>query len=151
MHRENIRISSNVLIEVHDAAGNLLREERIHNLVVDTGLNSIRDLLGGTGMEPTHIAVGTNGNPVLSTDTSSQTGEVFRKAITRRVAANKKITFQLFIDTTEANGNTLRDCRLSNNAAPFGGDLYARGTYTSIVKDSLTSVTITWDVNLEAK
>ena len=53
------------------------------NLVVDDGIDLVRDLIGGTGHRPSHIGLGTGTTAVLATDTSIET-EQFRGEITRR-------------------------------------------------------------------
>ncbi len=145
-----IEIGGNVLIEVREGDhGPVIATQQRHNLVVNNGLDIIRDLLGGDlNEEPTDIAVGTDNTVVTATDTTLAV-EVFRNQITRRIDNNQSITFQLFISTTQANGNTLTEAGLIR--VKNGADrLFARIVYAPIVKTVSVSVTITWTITLAA-
>lgn len=149
---EQIGISHNVTAKIYCAkTKKLLSTIKARNRVPDAGLNAHVDLMGGTGREPTHIALGTNATTPAASDTAALTGEVFRKAITRRIKGSLKITFQLFVSSTESNGFTISDARLVNHSGASVGDLYARALLIpSIVKTTSISITITWDVNYKS-
>jgi hypothetical protein len=107
------------------------------NRIVDDGLNWFVGFagypyLGGTGWTPNYIATGTSGNTVTAADHALGT-EVFRKAITRRIAFDKRMMWQLSINTSEANGNTLREAGLF--LLYSGGTMIARVVHQPIVKD----------------
>ena len=116
---------------------------------MNEGLNIIRDLLGGDlNEEPTDIAVGTDNTVVATTDTALGI-EVFRNQITRRLDSAQQITFQLFISTSQANGNTLVEAgliRVKNQV----DRMFSRIVFAPIVKTSSVSVTITWTITLVA-
>lgn len=139
---------ANVYIQVLDAKSKrLIKAIKGHNLVVLNGRNLTRDLLGGDfNRDPNIIAVGTDNTAVTDGDTALGT-EVFRNLITARIQGSSKITYQLFISDTQANGNTLVEAGLINERN--GADtLFARIVFAPIVKTGAVTVTITWEVNL---
>lgn len=144
--RLTLRGRLHILIE--DAkTGEVLRDEYHDNKVVDVGLNLMRDLLGGGAKPPSHIAVGTDNTAPVAGDTILGT-EVFRNLITRRVPSTAKITFQLFLATGDANGNTLVEAGLFNKAGTDAGTMLSRVTYAAITKTSAITATLTWDITI---
>ena len=142
------------IIEVEVATerdGTIVTERQtIKNLVVDAGLNLIRDRLAGTSSAyVTHLAVGTNAAAVTALQTTLST-EVFRNVLTQTITSSTKtVQFKLYLAANEANGNTLREIGLFT--ASTGGTMYARALLASpIVKNSSTTVTFTWTTNLSA-
>ena len=127
---------------------------RAKNLVVNNGLNLVRDLLGGNALPPSHIGVGTGTTPVVASDSAIET-EVFRSLITRRIPSPQSIRFQLFLGSGEANGNTLTEAGIietgvQNGSAGDPGLLVARVVYSPINKTSGLEVTYNWDLDLTA-
>ena len=140
-----IKATGNVLIEVHDRAGRLLRRQRSKNLVVDTGLNLVRDLLAGGGFRPSHIAVGTSSGSTLPSATGLG-NEVYRQAIDRRAVTDKSISLQVLIDTDDGNGFLLAEAGLFESST-----LVARELITpAISKTSSIQVTITHEIQISA-
>ena len=153
-HQKNseIAIRTNVLIKVETVTE--VSYIRAKNLVVNTGLNMVRDLLGGNALRPSHIGVGTGTTSPVAGDTAIQS-EVFRGLITRRIPSPQSIRFQLFLGTGDANGNNLAEAGLLETGIQNGsaGDpalLVARVTYTAINKTSAQEVTYNWDIDLAA-
>ncbi len=140
------RMSGRLHILVQDArTGEVLRDEWADNKIVTTGLDLVRDLLINTSAAPTHIAVGTDSMAPAAGNTALVT-EVFRNLITRRTASPQKATFQLFLDTGDANGNTLKEAGIFNRSS--GGTMLSRVTYADIVKTSGITATLTWDITI---
>lgn len=142
------------IIEVEVATerdGTIVTERQtIKNLVVDAGLNLIRDRLAGTSSAyVTHLAVGTNAAAVTALQTTLST-EVFRNVLTQTITSTTKaVQFKLYLAANEANGNTLREIGLFTAAT--GGTMYARALLASpITKNASTTVTFTWTTNLSA-
>ncbi len=146
----SIGVGVNAMVEVrHGDDGPVIARQLRHNLVVNEGLNMLRDMLGGfVNEEPTDIALGTDNSATVPT-TTSLFAEVFRNQITRRLEGAQKLTFQLFVSTTQGNGNTFQEAGLIR--VKNGADrLFARFTFNPIVKTSSVSVTITWEVTFSA-
>ena len=112
--------------------------------------NLLYPKLTATGYTPEYIAIGTDGTAVA--DAQETLTEVFRKAVTRRLtgeaSGNPEAIWQLFIDTTEANGNTLKEAGIFTLGA--GGKLWARVVYTGIAKTSASAVTMNWRMPIVA-
>lgn len=121
----------------------------IKNLVVDAGLNLIRDRLAGTSSAyATHLAVGTGSTAASASQTTLVT-EVFRDVLTSTTTASKAVTLKYYLAAGSANGNTLREIGLFT--ASSGGTMIARALLaSSIVKTSSVTVTFTWTLNLSA-
>lgn len=121
------------------------------NLVILSGRNLIRDLLSGaatSGLE--YMALGTDTSDPTVTPTIT---EVFRKQITAMTEADGKLTVDLYLSSTEANGNTLTSAALFGNggtATTGSGTQYNKVTYEGIPKDSSLAVTFTWDLFFNA-
>jgi hypothetical protein len=139
-----------VLVEVRDAdTGAVLAVERAHNLVVDDGLDLIRDLLDGDAVAGiTHLAVGTGTVAVTAGDTALGT-EVFRDAVTSRTSYAQQLVVSYYLASGSANGYTLTEAGLFNAAA--AGTMFARVKLaSSIAKTASIAVTFTWTINLGA-
>lgn len=140
-----IALRSNVHIVIADAEGRILRRQHARNLVVDTGLNELRDLLAGIGRRPTHIAVGT-GTTATTAGTTALETEVYRQPLDRRIPTAKRLSTQILIGLSDANGYTLSEQGL------FVSDtLIARALISpAIEKTSSIQATIVHDIILEA-
>lgn len=167
-----IGIDTNVLIEIFEAStrprvprrvrdrrGELVElgrpcyRERRRNKVPLSGRNVLRDLLGraipgfGAGFAPTHFAVGTDST--VTTDGQTALGvEVFREQVTTRQAFSSKVTYQAFLGTNDANGNTLAEIGLFDTPVAFQGNLFARAVFTAIPKTVSIQVVFTWEITI---
>lgn len=131
---------------------------RVKNLVVNDGIDLVRDLIGGTGHRPSHIGLGTGSTAVLATDTSIETEE-FRGEITRRDDIVFGIEFQLFLGLNDGNGFTYSEAGLletgfQNSAPGSPAILMARVVaptdFTAVAKNNSVELTITWQINITA-
>jgi hypothetical protein len=135
-------VTENVLTEVRDAlTDRLLRSIASSNLVVDAGLNQLRDLLDATIGSITHFAVGTSATAPANGQTAL-VAEVYRNTVTQRVKASASVTQRCFVASSAANGNTLREAALLN--APSAGTMFSRVTHDDIVKTISITVTHAW-------
>lgn len=146
----NVRGIIDVEVTTERDGTTVTERQTIKNLVVDAGLNLIRDRLAGTSSAyVTHLAVGTNAAAVTALQTTLST-EVFRNVLTQTITSSTKtVQCKLYLAANEANGNTLREIGLFT--ASTGGTMYARALLASpIVKNASTTVTFTWTTNLSA-
>lgn len=137
--------------EIRDAKTGDLLETRVRkNLVVDSGLNLLRDMLGDDrNKAPNYFYLGTNATAAQASDTVSTITSPFTKVFTARVQGNKAITFQTFVTADEANGMTWKEAGLVNTYD--GTDtLFARVAITPIVKTAAVTVTFSWSITLSA-
>jgi hypothetical protein len=136
----------NVTADTWDVAtGQHLGRQQVHNLVVGSGLNLIRDLMYGDAVAgPSHFAVGTSSTAVTPGDTTLG-AEVAREALTTRAKGAGKLTVKYYLGSTTANGSTLTEAGLFNAAA--AGTMYCRVVLGEpIPKTTAIAVTFTWDL-----
>ena len=150
MESVTVALDCNLRVEVRDAATDaLIAEELLHNLVVNAGLNLIRDLLDGDAVAGlTHFAVGTGTTAVAASQTALVT-ETFRAAVTSRTSSAESLSVKYYLPSGSANGGTLAEVGLFNAAS--SGTMFARAKLAStIAKTSSVTVTFTWAINLAA-
>ena len=140
----------NLEIEIRDAkTDKILDIIRTRNLIVKSGRNRIRDMLGwpqlgSVGYTPDYIQLGTNSTVVADSQTALF-APAFSKQITRKIPYDSKILYQLYVESTEANGYGLREAGL--NAFSTSG-MIARATYNLINKTSSISIVYNWNITL---
>lgn len=150
LQSDAVGLAVNLLVELHDAeTGALVGREELHNLVVDAGLNLLRDRLAGTSSAyPTHFAVGT-GTTASSAAQTALVGETFRDAITQRITSAKQLVIRYYLSSLNANGATLAEVGLFT--ASSGGTMFARAKLASVIaKTSSITATFTWTIGLAA-
>lgn len=154
LHRANVRIHMpNVRIDVYHQAINrdgwvLVDSQLVENLVVDSGLNALVDLvgypaLGGNGFTPQACAVGTSAAATAASN-AALGAEVYRSGVTRRTAISKGLTFQFVLPTTAANGNALAEIGIFTGL-DTATVMWSRATYNVINKTNLIQVVYSWD------
>lgn len=132
-----IRLDWNVYAVVRDPGGKVLRVVRAKNLVVNTGLVQIRDLLGGRGFRADSIQVGTGTSSTTAGMTALE-NMVATKTIDRRIATGYAMEFQSLLLTSEANGYTLAEIGTFK-----GSTMLARALISpTISKTALIQVTL---------
>ena len=145
----NAGITGNVQV-TQTVDGVVVHRQIVRNLVVDGGLNLIRDRLAGTSsLYVTHLAVGTSATAASAAQTTL-VAEVFRNSLTETIGSTtKQVQYKYYLSASEANGNTLREIGLFTAAS--GGTMVARAVLAStIAKNSSTTVTFSWTLNLSA-
>ena len=135
-------------------SGPCIHEQTVHNRVTLNGRIVLGDLLLNIGPAPGFIAVGTGTKAAEDNDDALQV-EVFRAAVTRRYRFTGLARFKLYVSADDANGFTLTEAGLfagtsySTAGVPqLGGLCFARATFSSVVKDNTTQLTLTWDFPL---
>ena len=135
-----LQIGENVVIQVHDAqSGRLIHEQRISNMVTDSGLTFIRDLIDETQQGIIEFASGTDLSPTVVGHTALG-AEVYRNSVSSRAKVGFDITHRCFIPPTSANGNTLYEAGLFGTS----GALFSRVVHDGIVKTVSVTVTLAW-------
>lgn len=120
------------------------------NRVMTVGRNQVRDAVFGDGITPpTRFALGTSNTAVADSQTALIGSEVWRDVFTAKTKANASIEIKYFLTSTTANGSTLREAGLFNDAT--GGDMYARVVFTNdIEKTSAIAVLFVWTLTWSA-
>jgi len=145
-----VMLTDNVHVQVRDAAtGELLAEQTHRNLVVNAGLNLIRDFLDGDApTAPSHFGYGTGTNAVAAGDTALQT-EVARDTLTSQASNAQQQVYTYYLGSLTGNGNTLGEAGIFNAAS--GGTMLCRVKLSpTIAKTASIAVTFTWTINLGA-
>jgi len=95
-------------------------------------------------LDASHLALGTDSTAESSSD-SSLGNEVFRTSVTDSIDKGSELLTSTFVDSTEANGNTIEELGLFSAAS--GGTMFNRSTqFSSIAKTN--DETVTFDVSL---
>lgn len=147
--RERALVLSNVTIEVRDSrTRRLKRRIRRHNLVVDAGLNMIRDLLADEDVGfLQYFGVGT-GSTAAAAGQTAMAAEVYRAQVTLFERTAKRLTVKFFLGSTAANGSSLREGAIFNAAS--AGTMFARFVHSAIAKTGSNTVTYIWDFDFSA-
>ena len=108
-------------------------------MIVNAGLNLMRDFLAGNApTPPSHFAVGTGTTAVVAGDTTLET-EVERKAVvSKTLSGNGILEYVGELLSTEANGNDLAEVGVLNAAS--AGELLLRTTHAPYSKTASFSV-----------
>lgn len=148
---DDLRLKGKLTIKTKNVVTGEVTEQVKDNLVILAGRNLIRDFLFGdtvTGL--THMALGTDTSDPSVTPTIT---EVFRKVFTSKVKTDGKLTVDLYLSSTEANGNTLASAAIFGNGATNtagSGTQYNKVTYTGIAKTTSLAITYTWELQFNA-
>ena len=152
--KEELSLGLNLSIHTYNPKKDELIVRRAKNLIVTTGIESIRDLIGGTGFRPSHIGLGTGTTAVVAGDTSIET-EQFRDEITRRDDLTAGNEFQLFLGLNDGNTFTYTEAGLlqtgfGNGSSGDPATLIARSVFTGVTKNNSVELTLTWTWTLVA-
>jgi hypothetical protein len=153
-----LRIGGNVEWRLYNPLNGHEDVFRQKNLVVTTGIELMRDLLGGIAHRPSHIGLGTGSTPVIPADTAIEMEE-FRGEIVRRDNLATGIEFQLFLGLNDGNGFTYTEAGLletgfQNSGAGDPAILVARVVspvdFTQVAKNNSVELTVTWQILITA-
>jgi len=138
---DNIRPKGRVTVEVITDDGTTVLEQ--DNVVVNNGVARIAAIIAqDSSAFPSHIAIGTDATAAATTDTALG-AEVDRNAIVTDFATGAVATFKAFFGKSEANGNTIAEVGMFDQAS--GGTMFCRSVLSStIAKDATKSINITW-------
>lgn len=101
-------------------------------------ITEIRDWLrGSSATAPTHIAVGADSTAVTKEDTELL-DEKHREEIGASLYGDDWVSFSILLDTTQQNGEDLKEFGLLNAAT--NGDMFQRAVHTVISKHSQLEV-----------
>lgn len=152
--REQLRAGLNLRIETFDQERSTRRIHYAENLIVTSGIQSIRDLIGGSGFRPSHIGLGTGTTAVVAGDTAIET-EQYRDEITRRDDLAAGNEFQLFLGLNDGNGFSYTEAGLlqtgfQNGSSGDPATLIARSVFAAVPKTSSVELTLTWTWTITA-
>lgn len=142
-----LRIGGTIRYETRDArTGAVIPGESgvVHNIVTDVGLAQLAKVLVQAAYTTNfQVAVGTGTNTPAAGDTALQT-QVFIALVTSQTFSGAVASYKLFLDTTQANGNTLSEVGLFHNSGLIDHALLS----PTIIKTSAKIATIQIDLTL---
>lgn len=123
-----------------------------HNLVVQLGLNYIaqRMIDSGQPTEMSHMAIGTGTATPASSDSALGT-EVYRRVFTtgHPFVTTNTVTYQsTFEPVSGAPDHAMVEAGIFN--ASTGGTLLCRTKFPVVTKEEGDTITVTWDVTINA-
>ncbi len=153
MLNDSLKLTGEVLVEIHDAKTGKLKSSQLYkNLVVTAAKASIADALRGNQTngagQITYCAVGTSVTAPALSDVAL-VAEIARKLVSIRSAAGAVATFKTFFNQSEANG-VLKEAGLFGGLATGtldSGTLFCR-TNINRTKTTSDTLTLTWRVTV---
>jgi hypothetical protein len=146
--REGIGIRANLLLVYGDRLKGDVHMIYKHNLVVDAGLDLLRDLLCGDSSDViTHIAYGSDSTAAAAgqTELESQTGSRFAYDSVNKSAG--QLVFDHYLDDGDGDMGDLKEAGLFT--ADVGGTMFCRATFSTIDKTATTWVQVYWTITFE--
>lgn len=142
--QEEVNSRFNVCIELHDLETGQKTTHKVHNLVVNSGLNLLRDaLLNGSVSPITKIGFGTN-DTVAELANTGLVSELFKDNLLSVTAAPQSLVCQYYLNEFTGNGQTLREAGLFTTS----NVLYARVVLPEpIEKSNLVTASFTWTLD----
>jgi len=134
--KKNLKLSVNVTVQNIDAVtGKVIKEEKIHNQVVNNGLDRVADLIGnisdaGFG----HMAIGTGATAETATDTSLET-EFDRQAISPTDEGLGIIEYDKIFTVGSGTSEEITEAGLFDQLTVSGDTMFNRATFTAFTLD----------------
>ena len=138
----------NAIIESIDkATGNVIKRITVHNMVVNNGLNLIRNWMAGDVVDnPQAIALGTDATAVQATDTTLG-AEVERETATITKPANYQARYTKLFSVGSGVSHNIREVGVFDSAIASGSTMLARLTCDNTLdSDTDLSVQITYTI-----
>lgn len=149
--KSNSFIKANIEIIKENIETKEIRTVRTHNLVVNVGLNQIRDLLlGSTGIIlPTHIGIGTSTDAVTAGDTTLGS-EVVRDSFSGSTSLGVgSMQFTYYLSSSQAGGNDIAEIGAFNSSST-SADMFARAVIPTDTKTTSEAWSFIWEFTVTA-
>jgi len=141
--QESIKLTGRVEIECRKDGKVIDRIEK-DNLVVTTGINRVRDLIGGliTGQPSfSHLAIGESGSgDSVAVGDTELTSEVKRVAPTITSEAGSKIIFEHTFSFDTAENYAIKELGIFDGATPTGSTMFNRVLFSAKNVDTDTEL-----------
>jgi len=138
----------NAVIESIDkSTRKVIKRVTIHNLIVNDGLNLIRNWMHGDAVNnPTAIAIGTDATAAQNTDTALL-AEVLRSAATISKPANYQVKYVKVFSVGSGVSHAVKEVGVFDSAVVSGSTMLARLICDNTLDaDTDLSVTITYTI-----
>lgn len=147
--KTHFRMDINFIIQQLDAAtGKVKKEERVHNQVVDDGLDRVAALIGGlSSAEFDYVGIGTDNTTETSTDTELGT-EFTRIGVTPTVEGTGSIKYDHTFTVGSGVSEDIVEAGLFDQATVSGSTMLNRATFTQFTLDVSNPVRIVIFINV---
>ena len=147
MHKQHViaSVSSNVIVNQRNKQGTL--QFHTHNLVVDSGLNLLRDAITGGSAHLTHIGFGSGTTAADAADVGLETEITsLRQSLTSSEASDGQLVLGAYLSESDGVGETISELGLFTSDTD--GDMYARAVLDpAIAKESGDAISIVWTLD----
>lgn len=148
MNYQGLKFKGRITFQLFDANGQRKMFRQIDNLVVNTGLAKIAQLLAGTSSSPIeYIGIGTGTTSPAVGNTALETPVGSRKQGTRSVVttdiANDTLRVEVMFNSGEGTG-AITEAGLFD--AVSAGAMFSRQVFGVITKASADSLQVTWEI-----
>tara|TARA_Y100000296_G_C5158672_1_gene250599 strand:+ start:987 stop:1427 length:441 start_codon:yes stop_codon:yes gene_type:complete len=140
---EKINIKGKLKIEVITPDGSIKQTVTTPNTIVTAGKNLVATLVGGTGTEFTHMAIGTSSTAVAAGNTTLGT-ETGRVTLTSKAVTDNDIAYIGDFPAGTGTGSIVEAGILNASSA---GTMLNRATFSAITKSASDALKITWTVS----
>lgn len=140
-----LKLGYNIVLKRIDRhTGKVLDEETIHNTIVNTGLNIIRNYLGDSSPSvPKYVAVGTGTTGATATDISLES-EITREEADIDIATNYICTYSKTISF--GGSYAITELGMFDSVTSSGSTMFNRATFAA--KNVTTEVDLEVTVNI---
>lgn len=144
MLKEGIKFNYNAIIKRIDRnTGKVLDTEKIHNLLVNDGLNLVRNWLAGDAINnPSVIAIGEGTTTPANADTSLES-EVTRATATITKPENYQVQYYKLFTFGSGESYTITEAGLFDSVTVSGSTMLNRLTFSAKNVDADTNLSIT--------
>ena len=144
---DGLKLRGDVALVLRDKNGNVKEERKIHNLIVNTGLNFICDRMKNDETAMSHMALGSGSTAAAAGDTTlgSQLGS--REALDSDTVSSNTITYTSSFEAGDATG-AVTEAGIFN--ATSGGTMLCRTVFAVVNKSADDSLSVTWQITLTA-
>ena len=132
---------------MRDKDGNVKSEQKVKNLIVDTGLNFICDRMKDDETAMTHMALGSGTTAPAAGNTSLESQLGSREALDSSTVSNNTITYVASFEAGDATG-AVTEAAIFNAAS--GGTMLCRVTFSVVNKAADDTLSVNWQLTLTA-
>ena len=142
----SIKATGAVQVILRDANNCIKQSFTVKNLVVDSGLEYIAELLGFTGPnQMSHMALGTSNTAAAAGNTQLTTQLGARSSLVSTTAVDNTVEFVADF-AAGANTGAITEAGIFN--ASTAGTMLCRTVFAVVNKGALDSMTITWTITI---
>lgn len=132
---KNINLDVNVKIQ-QSRKGKIVKEQSVHNQVVNNGLDRVADLIGGFSSAAfTHVAIGTGNTAETATDLSLET-EFTRESVSPTDEGTGVIEYDHEFTVGSGVSESITEAGLFDQAGESGSTMLNRATFDAFTLDS---------------